>query len=289
MNQTLKHAIQKYVGEKQDKWDTYLDGILYNYRTSVHASTGRTPFEVMYGRRAVLPVELSSCGHNEMGSLEMKQILEAQQAFRNDLNDAVHENIERAQKRQKRCYDMKKNAHKSFTIGSRVLLKNNKNCHRMGGQLDVKWTGPYIVTEDVGKGRVRLQNMSSGVILKNIYHGANLKIYADPRKQRRQPTGDAIPQEQQHDGDVTQQEEKRFVSLSIDDRKRLAKKLTLPSTVYYPLPKLVTETSIPVDVAVIKGDGNCFFRAISYVLTGSTAFHKEVRKAIVDHMQSRDE
>ena len=181
MNQTLKHAIQKYVNEKQDNWDTYLDGILYSYRTSVHASTGRTPFEVMYGRRAVIPMELSSCVQNqneplqqELGSLKMSQIVETQNAFRTDLNDAVHKSIERAQKRQKRCYDLKKHSHKSLTIGSKVLLKNNRNSHKMGGQLDIKWTGPYIIDEDIGKGRVKLQNMSSGVILKT-HHGANLK------------------------------------------------------------------------------------------------------------------
>ena len=43
------------------------------------------------------------------------------------------------------------------------------------------------------------------------------------------------------------------------------------------LPKLTT-------VRRIVGDGNCLFRALSYVVTGSEGEHMAVRTAIVDHM-----
>ena len=31
-------------------WDAHLDGVLFAYRTSVHKSTGFTPFEIMFSR-----------------------------------------------------------------------------------------------------------------------------------------------------------------------------------------------------------------------------------------------
>ena len=38
---------------------------------------------------------------------------------------------------------------------------------------------------------------------------------------------------------------------------------------------------------VCKGDGNCFFRAISFLLTGSECQHIHVRNVVVKHMISK--
>ena len=48
----------KFVSEKKENWDEYLDTCVYAYNTSVHESTSFSPFEVMYGRRAVLPIDI---------------------------------------------------------------------------------------------------------------------------------------------------------------------------------------------------------------------------------------
>ena len=58
MNQTVTKAIVKYLNPEQDDWDEHIDAILFSYRTSIHALTKFTPFYLMYGREAVLPVEL---------------------------------------------------------------------------------------------------------------------------------------------------------------------------------------------------------------------------------------
>ena len=38
-------------------WDLYLPYALFAYRTSPHDSTQLTPFQLMYGREAVLPTD----------------------------------------------------------------------------------------------------------------------------------------------------------------------------------------------------------------------------------------
>ena len=49
-NQTIQQSLLKLVNDKQDNWDTFLDGVMLAYRTVVHKPTGITPFEMMFCR-----------------------------------------------------------------------------------------------------------------------------------------------------------------------------------------------------------------------------------------------
>lgn len=49
----------------------------------------------------------------------------------------------------------------------------------MGGKLDAKWKGPYVVLEKLSKGRYRLKSQT-GTVLKKLYNGALLKDYRKP-------------------------------------------------------------------------------------------------------------
>ena len=51
-------------------------------------------------------------------------------------------------------------------MGTKVLLKNVKTTHRMGGKMDFKWIGPYIVEERVSKGRYKISSMTGKVVKK---------------------------------------------------------------------------------------------------------------------------
>lgn len=46
------------VGENEDQWESYLESVLFAYRTSKQASTKYSPFFIMYGREPRLPVDL---------------------------------------------------------------------------------------------------------------------------------------------------------------------------------------------------------------------------------------
>ena len=45
------------MNERCDDWDELIPGVLFAYHTSVHSSTKCTPFEVMYERKAKLPID----------------------------------------------------------------------------------------------------------------------------------------------------------------------------------------------------------------------------------------
>ena len=46
-----------------------------------------------------------------------------------------------------------------------------------------------------------------------------------------------------------------------------------------------TPLSSPQKIKPIQGDGNCMFRALSYVITGSEKHHLQVRANILEHME----
>ena len=57
-NQTLQNMLVKFIMDKKDVWDVFLDTCVYAYNTSVHESTSFSPFEVMFGRRAFMPLDI---------------------------------------------------------------------------------------------------------------------------------------------------------------------------------------------------------------------------------------
>ena len=54
-----------------------------------------------------------------------------------------------------------------------------KNSHRMGGKLDMKWGGPYVVEAKLSKGRYQLRSRT-GYVLKKLYSSCLLKEYFEP-------------------------------------------------------------------------------------------------------------
>jgi hypothetical protein len=53
-------------------------------------------------------------------------------------------------------------------------------------------------------------------------------------------------------------------------------------------PRYIPSTAMP-DTVSIKGDGNCLFRSLSFVICGDQDFHGNIRSGIVDFMRRSDE
>lgn len=59
-NQTLQRSLLKLIEEHEDKWEDFLDSILFAYRSSKQASTKYSPFYIMYGREPRMPIDCTS-------------------------------------------------------------------------------------------------------------------------------------------------------------------------------------------------------------------------------------
>lgn len=52
--------IVKYVDEKKERWDDFLDTCVYSYNTSKQESSQYSLFELMFAQKPVLPVDIST-------------------------------------------------------------------------------------------------------------------------------------------------------------------------------------------------------------------------------------
>ena len=57
-NRTLEAMLAKNVKDNQRDWDQWLQKVLFAYRTSLHETTGFTPFHLVFGRTPNLPVDV---------------------------------------------------------------------------------------------------------------------------------------------------------------------------------------------------------------------------------------
>ena len=295
-NRTLKDTLTKYLTDN-DNWDDLLPAALFSYRTAVHSSTKVTPFQAMFGETARLPFEVTGKDDTskEINS-EMKDIMNQ---VNEAMKDRISHNISKAKQKQKKQYDARHTFDSTVKPGDKVLIINSTRIHRMGGKLSPRYLGPYEVVEVLPKGRVRIKNLRSQKILRNLYNMRNLKTYvecaqdppqSDSKDGRDSPREEASNEE--HPRKRARKEtvvEFRPVDADWQEERAAALKFSQVCKRHpHQKPVQVPITSKPVDPVPVRGDGNCFFRSISFVLLGEESKHKEIRRLVCDFIDEND-
>ena len=85
-------------------------------------------------------------------------------------------NIEKAQSRQKKAYDRRKNYVSDININDMVMRKLQKNVQRKGGKLEKNFAGPYKVVAKTVKGNCQLEDIKRKA-LKTWFPIKQLKKY----------------------------------------------------------------------------------------------------------------
>jgi len=78
----LNANLALFVNSKKNNWTDYVDSILYAYRTSICSSTGYTPFELVFGRKATMPPDLLYEIHHKQLSDERKRGFSVSESMR---------------------------------------------------------------------------------------------------------------------------------------------------------------------------------------------------------------
>ena len=146
-NRTLLMMLAMLAGEHKDDWDDLLPPVMMAYRSSVHESTGFSPYRLMFGEECTLPMDIGLPSRQpdlaedvtSPYAVWVKDSLEV--AF-----DQVHRHSGQAVQRQKRLYDQRA-VRRLFAIENWVMryYPAGKKC-----KLDSIWTGPYLLVATLG-------------------------------------------------------------------------------------------------------------------------------------------
>ena len=135
-NRELEHILTKIVSLHQKDWATKLPKSLWAYITTWKSTTRFTPFQLLYGKTAVMPIEFE---HKTLRTaLELDITLPAAQQDRilhlNELDEwrklALH-NIELIHNQRKQWHD-KFIKDREFSVGDWALLYDSRYQHHQG-------------------------------------------------------------------------------------------------------------------------------------------------------------
>jgi len=178
-NKNIKRIVQKMVTTYKD-WHEMLPYALHGYRTTVRSSTGATPFSLVYGMEAVLPLEV------EIPSLRV--IMEAKlseaewcQSRYDQLNLIEEKRMDAMargqsyQARMKTAFDKKVHP-REFRVGELVLKRRVSQQPDPRGKWTPNYEGPYVVKKAFSGGALILTHMD-GVELPNPVNADIVKKY----------------------------------------------------------------------------------------------------------------
>ncbi|KAG1394361.1 hypothetical protein G6F60_010905 [Rhizopus arrhizus] len=141
MNRTVKESLAIYVEKTPELWDEYLPFVTFAINTTKQASTGYSPFEALYGRRAVLPAladidKLQVKNHNSQTWLAY--INHYMQIIRND----IRANLQKSQERQQKYFNRGRKEKEEFKLDDvvyKIKIKENWKFPK------AKYTGPWRI------------------------------------------------------------------------------------------------------------------------------------------------
>ena len=161
-NKNIKKIVQKMVVTYKD-WHEMLSFALHGYRTTIRTSTGATPYSLVYGMEAVMPLEVDIPSlrvliDSELQEADWAKVRYEQLNLISERRIAAICHHQLYQNRMAKAYD-KKVRPRVFQEGDLVL----KKLLSLPGEDRSKWApnyeGPYVVRKAFSGGALKLSRM----------------------------------------------------------------------------------------------------------------------------------
>jgi hypothetical protein len=161
-NRTLASMLSMYVNSKHSDWDRYLPYVTFAYNTTPHAGTKESPFFLLYGREARLPIDSMLLPVEPHTDTTVEE-------YRAELVEGLkvaHEFSREALLRSKQQQELSRGAGsrvQEYTVGEMVMVKNPALNVAPGltKKLTNAWVGPFKVLEKMGPTTYRVTGVSS--------------------------------------------------------------------------------------------------------------------------------
>ena len=175
-NRSLEHVMRCHaVARDPPLWEERLPLVEFALNSAVHASTGISPFKLMYGYQPRDPLALLQHGAVHMPVESTRDML---QHLHDDLL-AAQRSVAAAQQLQARYADRHRRAH-VFHVGDRVMLSttNLSAYQKVCKKLRARWCGPFTVAQVINPVAVRLQ-LPAKIKIHPVVHAEWLKPLPD--------------------------------------------------------------------------------------------------------------
>ncbi len=172
-------------GDSIRKWPDHLISVLWADRITVRKSTKFSPFELVYGRKCLLPIDVIFStwqivqDYEKWLPMTMEELLDLQikqLGQNNHTKKAAIENLKASRLKNKEYFDKNKRLRPETAIISKkdlVLLHDTKLENQHTDKLADKWGGPYIVQEILDGGAYVLADLDGTKV--GAYAGNRLK------------------------------------------------------------------------------------------------------------------
>ena len=169
VNQVLEQYLRCYINYQQTDWVDLLPLAEFAYNNSVHASSGMTPFQVVYGND---PVAVPSW---EMPPESPTALGEWSQNIAKGWPLLVR-TLEKAKAAYKKYADRKRAPTPKWVAGDGAYLSTkNLRCTQASCKLAPRFVGPFKIIEVLNEVTVRLQLPKNLRKVHNVFHVSMLK------------------------------------------------------------------------------------------------------------------
>ena len=175
VNRVLLRGLKRRLEKAKGTWAENVPRIVWAYHTTPQSTTKETPFSLVYGSDAMIPIEIQESSPRFQNFVVEESNEERKVNL--DLLDKVREEARIKAKALKRKVEYRYSSKlrpRQLQIADMVMRKAHP--YQLENKLSPKWTDVFRVTEALGNGAYKLDTLEGGAIPRT-WNATNLKFY----------------------------------------------------------------------------------------------------------------